>query len=652
MSQHLEVEVKFSVSESTEIPDLTGIHGVTDISESQVHNLSAVYFDTEDLRLTRAKITLRRRTGGTDAGWHIKFPGTFGRREVHAGLDEPGADEHTPPPALLGHVRALIQGHPLHPIAEVANERHVFYLKNAQGDIVAEFCDDHVSTVCHLPGGARKQWREWEFELAEHLGHEEAGWQLLKSATDVLTSAGAFISDSPSKLVSALGDAIRYAPTPPEKAVLPDDDPAHAVLAAIEANVNKIIEFDPKVRADEWDSVHQMRVATRELRSHMQTFEGVLGGEDYLQVEKELKLLATILGRARDAEVIEERLASLIATEVGDAIDEETTNNLLEDLSSEYRREHTRVVAALDNERYAQLLQSLEDLLVNPPLVTVAEEETTDETPVSGPDSRPDSSPDEVTGTPAEDAGDIEEVVEQLDHAGEVAELEDTPGVVEAAEATGITDTTDLEEAATRDIRDVSTAPDPAPAPAGQDSGSGQKVDATAVLLKHLDRTHSKVVKLNKKALKEWEDHDIPTAQREENFHNVRKAIKKLRYSAEAVGDATEVNTKKLYKACSKLQSVLGDFQDAVTSRDELLRRANNAHKKGMNTFAYGVLYQHEQMLSRKYLEGYRDAYQAVATAYDKLEKTTKKITREKDTTEEKAKQKTKGKNTGKNRRK
>lgn len=623
MSQHLEVEAKFSISESTEIPDLTGIHGVTGTDQSEVHNLSAVYFDTEDLRLTRAKITLRRRTGGTDAGWHIKFPGTFGRTEVRAGLEEPGSDETTPPPALLGHVRALIQGRPLHPIAKVSNERHVSYLKNEQGDTVAEFCDDHVSTVCHLPGGARKQWREWEFELAEQLGEQEDGWQLLKSATDVLTRAGAFVSDSPSKLVSALGDAIRYAPSPPEKATLPEDDPAHAVLAAIEANVNKIMEYDPKVRADEWDSVHQMRVATRELRSHMQTFEGILGGEGYLQLEKELKLLATILGRARDAEVIEERLASLIDTEVGDAIDEETTKDLLDDLSSDYRREHARVIAALDNERYAQLLQSLEDLLVNPPLVTVSEEQEDDEVPAGS------DVPDRSTGAPTE-------VVEQLDHAEEAAELKDTAGVVDA---TGTPDATDLEEAATRDVGDAADTPHSEET----EPTAGHKVDAAAVLLKHLDKTHSKVVKLHKKALKEWEDHDIPPAEQEENFHNVRKAIKKLRYSAEAVGDATAVNTKKLYKACSKLQSVLGDFQDAVTSRDELLRRAHAAHKKGKNTFAYGVLYQHEQMLSRKYLEGYREAYQGVAAAYDKLEKTTKKLTREAEKKE--------GKKTRKNRR-
>lgn len=74
MGQHLEVETKFSVSESTQIPQLEAIAEVDHIDRTEIHQLSAVYFDTVDLRLTRAKITLRRRTGGNDAGWHIKFP--------------------------------------------------------------------------------------------------------------------------------------------------------------------------------------------------------------------------------------------------------------------------------------------------------------------------------------------------------------------------------------------------------------------------------------------------------------------------------------------------------------------------------------------------------------------------------------------------
>ncbi|MFQ3560220.1 CYTH domain-containing protein [Streptomyces gramineus] len=36
--------------------------------------LDAVYYDTDDLRLIGASATLRRRTGGDDASWHLKPP--------------------------------------------------------------------------------------------------------------------------------------------------------------------------------------------------------------------------------------------------------------------------------------------------------------------------------------------------------------------------------------------------------------------------------------------------------------------------------------------------------------------------------------------------------------------------------------------------
>ncbi len=56
-----------------------------------VQHLAATYYDTDDLRLIGSRITLRRRTGGDDAGWHIKLPvGGDTRREVHFPLDLPG----------------------------------------------------------------------------------------------------------------------------------------------------------------------------------------------------------------------------------------------------------------------------------------------------------------------------------------------------------------------------------------------------------------------------------------------------------------------------------------------------------------------------------------------------------------------------------
>lgn len=78
-----EIEQKFDVPAGFVLPSLTG-PGVAGETPPDVLHLSATYFDTAGLRLITAKITLRRRTGGTDAGWHIKLPVSADtRRELH-----------------------------------------------------------------------------------------------------------------------------------------------------------------------------------------------------------------------------------------------------------------------------------------------------------------------------------------------------------------------------------------------------------------------------------------------------------------------------------------------------------------------------------------------------------------------------------------
>lgn len=94
---------------------------------------------------------------------------------------------------------------------------------------------------------------------------------MLTSATRLLIVHGASVSHSPSKLVMALGDSINNVQSSTPVAEIDEDSPLHAVVNALADGRDRIIEMDPQVRRDEWDSVHQMRVATRELRSHMQT---------------------------------------------------------------------------------------------------------------------------------------------------------------------------------------------------------------------------------------------------------------------------------------------------------------------------------------------------------------------------------------------
>ena len=68
MADHLEIEQKFDADSDFERPDFAGVTTGVAAAPPVLYRLSATYFDTADGRLQAAKITLRRRTGGTDAG--------------------------------------------------------------------------------------------------------------------------------------------------------------------------------------------------------------------------------------------------------------------------------------------------------------------------------------------------------------------------------------------------------------------------------------------------------------------------------------------------------------------------------------------------------------------------------------------------------
>jgi hypothetical protein len=98
---YLEIELKLEADPSFVLPDLAGLPGVTSVEDAQLQELEAVYLDSADLRLARHGTTFRRRTGGTDAGWHLKLPAAKqGRIEVRrapgrmAGLRPPSSSKH------------------------------------------------------------------------------------------------------------------------------------------------------------------------------------------------------------------------------------------------------------------------------------------------------------------------------------------------------------------------------------------------------------------------------------------------------------------------------------------------------------------------------------------------------------------------------
>jgi inorganic triphosphatase YgiF len=187
MGDHLEIEDKFDVDPGFTLPDLTAVPGVATVTGPDVHRLTAVYYDTPDLRLNARKITLRRRTGGTDAGWHLKLPATLGRREYQ----EPLADQV--PARLAALIADIAAADALAPIATLSTERRVLVLRSHDGSDLAEVADDTVTASRH-DSPTRLTWREVEVEL----GDSES--VVMEGIGKALTDAGARAAGPGSKL--------------------------------------------------------------------------------------------------------------------------------------------------------------------------------------------------------------------------------------------------------------------------------------------------------------------------------------------------------------------------------------------------------------------------------------------------------------------
>lgn len=208
-SRHLEVERKFDVVDSTVTPSFEGIASVARVETTPAQSLDATYFDTPTRDLARNRVTLRRRTGGHDAGWHLKLPGgPDARTEIRAPLGAGGHD--TVPPELLDVVLAIVRDRPLEPVARITTRRESQVLYGADGAALAEFSNDHVIAWSAGDGSDdnRQEWREWELELSESAATDGAAdTDLLNRLTNRLFDAGAVPAGHASKLARVLGPA-------------------------------------------------------------------------------------------------------------------------------------------------------------------------------------------------------------------------------------------------------------------------------------------------------------------------------------------------------------------------------------------------------------------------------------------------------------
>jgi CHAD domain-containing protein len=346
-----EEERKFDVDPSFRLPDLGSV--AADVIRKPAKTLVATYYDTADLRLARAGASLRHRTGD-DLPWTVKLatdvPGV--RQEV----SRPGPPKKAPP-ELVWLVASLTRGAPVAPVAVLRSRRTAYELFNARGRLLAEVVDDRVTTDA-------LRFREIEVE------RKNGSSKLLSTVERHLVEAGARPAAFASKLARALGEP---ALKPPDAVPPSEDLDGDVVTRAVRAGVKRLLDHDPLVRLDEPlpdgdTAVHQMRVACRRLRSDLRTFGSLVRQGWAKPLRDELGWLAGLLGAARDAEVLRNRLRRTASADPLTTMDTVAIERI-DAVLARRQAEALRVLGeSLRSGRYLALVDALVTATQAPPL--------------------------------------------------------------------------------------------------------------------------------------------------------------------------------------------------------------------------------------------------------------------------------------------
>jgi CHAD domain-containing protein len=479
VTEHREVERKYEAdSPVLTLPPLDDLPQVASVSATEKETLEADYYDTGDLRLISAGVTLRRREGGHDEGWHLKLPaGPDARRELWWPLLE---RETGVPAEPAGLVRAYSRGRPLQPVAHISTVRHRRVLLGADGASLAEVVADDVSSQTMGRTTTIIGWQEAEVELTGGDG------RLLEATDKLLRRSGLRPARHAAKLQRALGDRMPAASSP--ATLTRKSSAGEVVLGYLREQASVMRNSDPLVRRGEPDSVHQMRIASRRLRSTLQSFGTIVRRGGTAHLIGELRWLGRVLGEARDGEVLAGRLSGLVGQVPPELLMGPVAARLRVHFAPLEAAADQGVREALDSDRYIALLDELARLLASPPLAAAARQPAGDELP------------------------------------------------------------------------------------------------------RAVARAFKRVRRRMRRALA------MPPGNRRENaLHGARKAAKRARYAAETLLPVSGDQARRFGQKMKKIQSVLGDHQDAVLTRAALRELGVEAALAGENAFAYGVLHEHEQ---------------------------------------------------------
>jgi len=357
MRSQVEIEAKYDLAPGDPVPDLVGVAGVESVDLLPDQELVAVYHDTEDLRLTSAGTTLRRRTGSTDDGWHLKLPlGRGERLEVHR---PPGRAGSTVPKPLAALVRVHVRDARLRPVATLTTTRRVLRLLDADGAVVADVADDTVRAERHGPEASFTTWRELEIELVEGAPEQLAKLDAAVQAAGLRPAAGS------SKVGRVLASEVAAPETPKlgRKSLLGD-----ALTAHLRDLLRGLRSADPRLRAGVDGALEEFSSSVHQLLGLLDACRDRLDPTQVDRVAGPLGELARVLDEAAGAEAVATDLPSAVDGEPAELV-LGPARRLVDRYVAERRRAADAALAeALSSPAYIVMLDDLDFFATHPPL--------------------------------------------------------------------------------------------------------------------------------------------------------------------------------------------------------------------------------------------------------------------------------------------
>lgn len=331
-------------------PRLAGLPGVHRQEPQPVQVFQTERHDTDDHRLAAAGITLARHNGDGPDQWRLDLPDGDHLRV-------PALDAHLPD-GIVELVRGAARDRAVRPVGHARTTRTTTRLFDERDHLLAEVSHDQVSVASMG-------------RSTDVLGWTEATVTPFDALPELATRlAEDGMRPGEPRAEAELDRLLR--PEPVRREIGKKGSAGAVLLAYLAEHIDRLAVEDLRVRRDEPDAVHQLRVASRRLRSALRAYRPLLVREATEPLVDGLRTLGQVLAPARDAEVLRERISAGLA-DLGPELllgpAQAVTTRHFARTEAEAR---AAVLTELDGDRYATLRTDLDALLEHPPLTARA----------------------------------------------------------------------------------------------------------------------------------------------------------------------------------------------------------------------------------------------------------------------------------------